>query len=119
ASHRDWAAAQGAALAARALDDPGRGYDLVINASASSLAGAAVPVPASVLAPQALAVDLMYGAAAAPFLAWARAAGAEARDGLGMLVEQAAEAFHAWRGVLPATAPVLAELRAQIAAGAA
>lgn len=120
-AHAGWAAAQG--LSATALDActlaaaPAHGpFDLVINASASSLAGAAAPVDAAVLAPGAHAVDLMYGAAAAPFLAWARAAGACARDGLGMLVEQAAEAFFLWRGVRPETAPVLAALRAQIAA---
>jgi len=90
-------------------------FDLVINASASSLQGAAVPVPASVLAAGALAVDLMYGTAAAPFLAWADAAGARARDGLGMLVEQAAEAFFAWRGLRPETAPVLQALREHLA----
>jgi shikimate dehydrogenase len=73
-------------------------------------------VPATVLAPGALAIDLMYGAAAAPFLAWAEAAGARGRDGLGMLVEQAAEAFFVWRGVRPDTAPVLQALRERLAA---
>ena len=68
------------------------------------------------LAPNALAVDLMYGGAAEPFLSWARAAGAVARDGLGMLVEQAAEAFFVWRGVRPLTAPVLQALRDQVMA---
>jgi shikimate dehydrogenase len=86
-------------------------FDCVINATASSLQGAAVPVPARTLAPGALAVDLMYGPAAAPFMAWAEAAGARSRDGLGMLVEQAAEAFHAWRGVRPDTLPVLRAMR--------
>jgi shikimate dehydrogenase len=69
-----------------------------------------------VLAPGALAVDLMYGPAAAPFLAWAQSHGARGRDGLGMLVEQAAEAFLLWRGVRPRTAPVLAALRERLAA---
>jgi shikimate dehydrogenase len=64
-----------------------------------------------VLKPGALAVDLMYGAAARPFMAWAQALGAVPRDGLGMLVEQAAEAFFLWRQVMPATAPVLQRLR--------
>ena len=98
-------------------DLAGLPFDIVLNASATSLQGAASPVPARLLAPGALALDLMYGPAAEPFLAWARAAGAEARDGLGMLVEQAAEAFFFWRGVRPATAPVLAALRAELAAG--
>jgi shikimate dehydrogenase len=117
ASHAAWAAEHGAALRASGLDDAGTAFDVVINASASSLQGAASPVSAQVLAPDALAVDLMYGPLAAPFLAWARAAGAQARDGLGMLVEQAAEAFYFWRGVRPDTAPVLQALRADMVAG--
>ncbi len=117
ASHADWAREHGAALWALTIDEPGAAYDLVINASSSSLQGRAAPVPASVLAPGALAVDLMYGSAAAPFLAWARAAGAVARDGLGMLVEQAAEAFFIWRGVRPQSAPVLQAQRAEVDAG--
>ena len=60
----------------------------------------------------------MYGTAARPFLSWAEAHGARGRDGLGMLVEQAAEAFLVWRGVRPHTAAVLAELRAQVDAEA-
>lgn len=107
--HRSFAA--GASLRASTLDDCGSGYDVVINASATSMQGSAVPVPASVLKPGALAVDLMYGPAARGFLDWARAAGAQPRDGLGMLVEQAAQAFEFWRGVAPLTAPVLAALR--------
>ncbi|MDE2083072.1 MAG: shikimate dehydrogenase [Burkholderiales bacterium] len=118
ARHAAWARAHGAALAACALEAAGAvagggGFDIVLNATASSLQGQALPLPAATLAPQALAVDLMYGPAAEPFLAWARAAGARARDGLGMLVEQAAEAFFVWRGRRPQTAPVLQALRAQ------
>lgn len=114
--HVDWARQHGVALSACALDGPGSGFGVVLNASASSLAGEASPVPAEVLAPGALAVDLMYGPAAAPFLAWATAAGAVPRDGLGMLVEQAAEAFFIWRGVRPLTSPVLQALRLQVGA---
>lgn len=109
ARHADLAG--GCALAARAPREAGERFDVVINASSTSLAGAAIPVGAEVLRPGTLAVDLMYGPAAAPFLAWARAHGAEPRDGLGMLVEQAAAAFLWWRGVEPQTAPVLAALR--------
>lgn len=91
-------------------------FDLIINASASSLAGADVPVPARVLRPGSLAYDMMYGPAAEDFLHWARQHGATPRDGLGMLVEQAAEAFHIWRGLRPPSGQVLAELRALMAA---
>jgi shikimate dehydrogenase len=90
-------------------------FDVVINASASSLAGSGVPVAASVLKPGALACDMMYGPAAAGFMAWARDKGATPRDGLGMLVEQAAEAFELWRKVRPPSAQVLREMRALLA----
>lgn len=114
--HAPLAAPRGCVLAACGLHEVPDRYDIVVNASASSLAGAAVPVPASVLAEGALAVDMMYGPAAAPFLQWARAHGALARDGLGMLVEQAAESFALWRGVRPPSGQVLAELRALVEA---
>ena len=89
-------------------------FDVVINGTATSLAGEGVPVPASVLRPGALAYDMMYGPAAQGFMDWAAQHGAQARDGLGMLVEQAAESFLLWRGVRPPSAPVLAELRALV-----
>ena len=89
-------------------------FDVIINASASSLDGCAVPVSHRVLKPGALACDLMYGPAAAGFMAWATAHGARPRDGLGMLVEQAAESFTLWRGMRPPAAQVLRELRAQL-----
>lgn len=97
------------------FDDIGeRTFDLVINASAASLGGAVPPIPPGVVAPGGTVYDMMYGEAAAPFLDWGRRAGAERlSDGLGMLVEQAAESFRIWRGILPETAPVLAELRAE------
>ncbi len=119
--HVSWAAQYGIVLQAGALDEAAAGqrFDLVLNSSASSLHGAAVPVSPQVLAPRALAIDLMYGAPAEPFLRWAGAAGAAARDGLGMLVEQAAEAFFVWRGVMPHTTPVLAALRERLAAAKA
>jgi len=100
------------ALSVGSLHAPGGSFDIVINASSSSLEGAAVPVPTSVLGAGALAYDLMYGPKALAFMRWAQAQGAQARDGLGMLVEQAAEAFTLWRGVRPPAAQVLAELRA-------
>jgi shikimate dehydrogenase len=103
-------------VAASSLGACGSGFDVVINASASSVGGAPVPVARSVLRPGALALDMMYGAPARAFLTWAEGEGAIARDGLGMLVEQAAEAFELWRGVAPETAPVLAALRSRLAA---
>ncbi|NRF66731.1 shikimate dehydrogenase [Aquincola sp. S2] len=114
--HRALAEQRGVGLEARGLADCGEHYGVLLNSSASSLAGAAVPVTAQTLAPGALALDMMYGPAAAPFLAWATAHDARGRDGLGMLVEQAAEAFWLWRGVRPQTAPVLAALAARLAA---
>ena len=114
--HRD--VAGGTDLSARQPGDCGEGYDVVINATASSLQGDVIPVGATVLAPGTLALDMMYGPAAQGFLTWAASHGARGRDGLGMLVEQAAEAFFVWRGVRPDTAPVLAALRERLAAKA-
>ena len=111
ASHSALAALQKAELLALAPQALVGDFDVIINATASSLAGDAVPVPASVLRPGSLAYDMMYGPAAQSFLDWAQAHGAVARDGLGMLVEQAAEAFAIWRGVRPPSAQVLEELR--------
>lgn len=86
------------------------GFDIVVNATSAGLAGAAPALPPGVLRAGVLAYDMVYGRDT-PFLAAARAAGARACDGLGMLVEQAAESFLVWRGVRPATAPVLEKLR--------
>jgi shikimate dehydrogenase len=103
----------GARLEARGYETlGGEAFDLVINATSAGLQGESPPLPAGVLRPGALAYDMVYGRDT-PFLAMARAAGAEACDGLGMLVEQAAESFLLWRGVRPETAPVLARLRAE------
>ena len=110
--HADWARIQQVPLRAVEVGALQQDFDIVVNATASSLAGGDIPVPAHVLRPGALALDMMYGPAAQGFLDWARAHGATPRDGLGMLVEQAAESFHIWRGVRPPSAQVLAELRA-------
>lgn len=97
-------------------DLAGLQFDAVINATSASLAGEALPLPSGLFAPGALAYDMMYGKGETPFLAQARLAGAaRCADGLGMLAEQAAEAFLVWRGVRPATAAVLATLRAALA----
>jgi shikimate dehydrogenase len=95
----------------------GHCFDIVINATSASLSGTSLSLPAEIYAPGSLAYDMMYGKGETPFLAQARQQGAALlADGLGMLVEQAAEAFLVWRGVRPETAPVLAELRRQVTA---
>ncbi len=104
-----------ARLTASTLEGCGESFDVVVNATASSLQGGAIPVSHKVLRPGALALDMMYGPAAQGFLGWANEHGATGRDGLGMLVEQAGAAFELWRGVRPDTAPVLAALRARMA----
>lgn len=93
-----------------------REFDVVINGTSASLQGDLPPLPAGLFAPSAKACDMMYGAAPTVFLRWAAAQGAEVRDGLGMLVEQAAEAFFLWRGVHPPTQAVLQELRTELVA---
>src|SRR5690606_5824042 len=91
------------------------GFDLVVNATSAAHAGETLDLPASLLASRAVCYDLSYGKAAFGFLAWARSVGAEhALDGLGMLVEQAAESFEIWHGKRPETDTIYAELRAYV-----
>jgi shikimate dehydrogenase len=102
------AAIQGCGFAALA----GERFDVVINATSASLAGEVPDLPLGLFAAGCLAYDMMYGREPTPFLRFAQEQGAaRLADGLGMLVEQAAEAFFVWRGLRPDTAPVLAELR--------
>ena len=101
----------GCALRAGGFEQPDGVFDLVINATSASLAGDLPPVPPAVFAANTLALDMMYGAAPTVFMDFAAENGAQVRDGLGMLVEQAAEAFYVWRGVRPATQDLLALLR--------
>jgi shikimate dehydrogenase len=100
----------GAASGGGYEDLRGQTFDVLVNATSAGLVDAAPSLPAGVFAANALAYDMVYGRDT-PFLALARAAGASAHDGSGMLVEQAAESFQLWRGVRPDTAPVLAALR--------
>lgn len=88
-------------------------YDIVVNATSSSLSAQMPPVPASAFARGTLALDMMYGSEPSPFLRFAAGQGAATRDGLGMLVEQAAEAFAVWRGVRPDTGEVFTTLRSK------
>ena len=92
----------------------GKSFDIVINATSAGLSDEMPPLPPGIFAPGALAYDMMYGKET-PFMKFALSQGVSKDrvvDGLGMLVEQAAEAFSIWRGVRPDTAPVLAKLRA-------
>jgi shikimate dehydrogenase len=87
-------------------------FEVVVNATSASLTGALPPIPTGIFSKEALAYDMVYGRGETPFLERARAEGAGVlADGLGMLVEQAAESFFVWRGVRPDTRAVLAALR--------
>lgn len=91
-------------------------WEVVINATSAGLAGEALPVDRAVLGAAQLVYDMLYQAQPGAFLQQAEAAGcARCSDGLGMLVEQAAEAYRVWHGVMPDTAPVYAALRASLA----
>lgn len=91
-------------------DLAGQSFDLIINATSAGLADAELPLPKGIFAVGGLAYEMVYGKETA-FLRQARNEGARCADGLGMLVEQAAEAFRLWRGIRPQTGPVLTELR--------
>jgi shikimate dehydrogenase len=96
----------------------GQQFDVVINGTSASLQGEVPPLPDNLLAENALCYDMMYGAAPTAFMAWAEAHNcAHISDGLGMLVEQAAESFLIWRGVKPETAPVIRAVRENLGAG--
>nr|WP_094844854.1 shikimate dehydrogenase [Bordetella genomosp. 11] len=120
----EWLRATGAAsptVSAGGLPEAHKGgpWDIVINATASSLGDAAPDLPTGLYADGALAYDMMYGAQPTPFMRQAEAEGAAATaDGLGMLVGQAAESFFIWHGVRPDAEPVLAALRRELAASA-
>ncbi|MCD9030041.1 shikimate dehydrogenase [Luteimonas sp. BDR2-5] len=89
-------------------------FELIVNATSAARSGAIPALPRSLVGMRTAAVDLSYGEASVPFLAWARAHGArDTIDGLGMLVEQAAESFALWHGVRPDTDPVFAALQAR------
>ena len=90
----------------------GKHFDLVINGTAASLKGEIPPLPDNLFTTRGFAYDMMYGEKSRPFLDWSALHGAEqTADGLGMLVEQAAESFLLWRGVRPETKNVIEKLR--------
>ena len=90
----------------------GSGFDIIINGTSASLQGEVPPLPENLLNDNACCYDMMYSMSDTPFVSWAKAQGAtKASDGLGMLVEQAAESFFIWRGVRPETRQVIDALR--------
>ncbi|MCP4697395.1 MAG: shikimate dehydrogenase [Gammaproteobacteria bacterium] len=90
----------------------GGAFDVIINGTSAGLQGKLPPLPEGMLKKSGLAYDMMYGNEPTSFVLWARAQGAgRALDGLGMLMEQAAEAFYLWRGIRPDTAPVIRIIR--------
>jgi len=100
-------------VSAYAFDDlHGQQFDIVINATSAGLSDSQLPLPSGIFASNALAYDMMYGRIT-PFMTFAKQQGAIVFDGLGMLIEQAAEAFFVWRGVHPPTAPVIEMFKQQ------
>ncbi|MGL6427143.1 shikimate dehydrogenase [Aeromonas hydrophila] len=92
-------------------------FDLIINSTSASLQGELPPLPPALIHADIAIYDMMYGATDTPFIAWAKGQGArQTVDGLGMLVEQAAEAFTVWRGIRPGTKQVLRELKRNLGA---
>jgi shikimate dehydrogenase len=108
--------AQGIDLQACRFEDLQGPADTIINATSASLHDDVPPLSPSLFGPQTLAYDMMYAARPTAFLRLASSHGAQCRDGLGMLVEQAGAAFALWRGVRPQTRVVLAEMRAALQA---
>ncbi|MAR90502.1 MAG: shikimate dehydrogenase [Pseudomonadota bacterium] len=103
-------------ISAQRLDEPRQPFNWIINGTAASLQGAVPELAPAVIDEHTCVYDMMYGKDLTPFNAWALQQGAhKAFDGLGMLVEQAAESFRLWRGVMPPTANVISQLRAAMA----
>lgn len=95
----------------------GQAFELIINGTAAGLGGQVPAIPADCLVPAGVCYDMMYADRPTAFVSWGREHGAaQSLDGLGMLVEQAAESFYLWRGVRPQTGPVIGLLRPAVAA---
>jgi shikimate dehydrogenase len=109
---QQWFSRYGVVVSVDYSDLEGQKFDLVINSTSASLKGELPALPTGVFANESLAYDMMYGTGRTPFLKFAQEQGAaRLADGLGMLVEQAAESFFVWRGMRPKTAPVIEMLR--------
>ena len=108
----DWFGSSGNVIACRFKDVPSApGYSLVINATSAGLRGEMPPYPDAAIGPDTFCYDLSYGLTDTPFSKWATAKGAKRSVmGWGMLVEQAAESFHLWRGIRPDTSLVLKQI---------
>ena len=104
----------GTPVSSAAFDQLDQRFDVIINATSASLDSALPPLPDCVFGPQTLAYDMMYGAQPTIFMQHAAQRGTAVRDGLGMLIEQAAESFFVWRGIRPETALVYQWLRGQL-----
>ncbi|MBD3816355.1 MAG: shikimate dehydrogenase [Halothiobacillus sp.] len=108
----------GTQLGACALDTlPAEPFDLIINATSASLSGEQLPLPDELIGQNTTVYDMAYGRAPTVFMQWGAALGATAFDGLGMLVEQAAESFYIWHGIRPQTDHVRDLLKKQLASG--
>jgi shikimate dehydrogenase len=105
--------AQLGACALEAL--PAEPFDLIINATSASLSGEQLALPDALIGPNTTVYDMAYGREPTVFMQWGSALGAFALDGLGMLVEQAAESFYLWHGIRPETGQVRRLLKAQLA----
>jgi len=102
-------------LISASFDDVTGPFDLIVNATSASLRDQVPPIPQRAVGPATFCYDMMYADKPTAFVRWARSSGAGgSADGLGMLVEQAAESFLLWRGIRPETGPVLAELRGSL-----
>ncbi len=104
----------GPRVGAVTFGDAAEAAEIVINATSASLDARLPPLPGSCLDDATFCYDMMYAAEPTAFVRWAREHGCGAQDGLGMLVEQAAESFFLWRGLRPDTDPVLADLRTRL-----
>ena len=98
-------------IRAASFGDLAEPFDIIINATSAGLSGAMPAVPAAIFGKDSLAYDMVYADQPTPFLHFASQHGARIRDGLGMLIEQAAESFFLWRGIRPDTGPVFSALR--------